>query len=122
MALKSNTMIDQFIALVLWAVLGTALGIAGVLVSSLLPVVVLGWMFAAVGALVHTVLLAFSKRLRVWVFGSIVTVLAGAATVIFAPQPVWTWALSCYFIFSTAIYYWLQRFLGATSCQEAESA
>ena len=106
---SKKVMLAQLIAVVVWGVLGTILGVAGVFASSHIPFIILGWIFGAVGASIHILLLAFDKHFMFWKVGCLITVISGAITVVWAPIVVSQLVIPLYFIFGCLIYTGVDR-------------
>ena len=98
-----NLILKQIIVVSAWLLFGAILGYAGVLVSSHIPVLILGFIFGGAGAIIHGALLAFDSSLSYIFVGSTVTVAAGLVTLLWAPLPVLPYALICYFVFGCLI-------------------
>ncbi len=99
----------QLAVVICWLISGIALGYLGVLVSSHIPVFLLGFIFGVVAAFVHCVLLALGFHVHFVVVGCIVTLIAGSITLLWAPMVIWPHALLSYFVFGTLQYAVLER-------------
>ena len=115
---NKNIVVTKIYAFLCWYALGTILGILGVLLSSHIPAIVLGWIFGFTGGLLHVIV--FKRNLSKWIFGCIVSFIAGALTVIWAPQPIWPYAISCFFLFSVLAYTVLEMLLNSSKPRQAD--